>query len=117
MSTAAGGKSQRSDAPAAATQTLATDLHVRGIDLDALQARIQAAAEHEIDDELTEARLREIEDLRATIASLLDAITAARNRALTQAVTARWTYKQISQATGLSTTRIGQITPARKQRP
>jgi len=109
--------SKQSERAAAPTQTLATDLHSRGIDLDTLQARIHAAAEHEINDELTEARLREMENLRATTAALLDAITAARNRALTQAVTARWTYKQINQATGLSTTRIGQITPARKQRP
>lgn len=111
-----------SAAPATTSQTadadasLTADLHRRGIDLASLTARIQAATRDEAQQPITNSRLHEIENLRSTIAELLEATTSARNRALAQAVAARWTYKEIKHATGLSTTRIGQITPVRKPR-
>jgi uncharacterized protein YerC len=43
-------------------------------------------------------------------------LTRARNRAVARAVASRWSYKRIRKATGLSTSRIGQIAPARAAR-
>lgn len=65
---------------------------------------------------LTDERLQEIEAVRAAVASLGDSITRARNRAVARAVAARWPYKRIQRATGLSISRIGQIAPARAGR-
>lgn len=46
----------------------------------------------------------------------LTVVTRARNRAVAQAVAARWTYTRIGGATGLSNSRIGQVAPARAGR-
>jgi hypothetical protein len=94
---------------------LAGDLKALGINLRDLQVRIEAAADLEAMD-LTDERLQEIEAVRAAVASLEDAVTRARNRALISAVAARWTFKRIQAATGLSISRIGQIAPARAGR-
>lgn len=94
---------------------LASDLKGLGINLRDLQVRIETAADLE-PLALTDARLAEIEAVRAAVASLEDVITRARNRAVATAVSARWPYKRIQRATGLSTSRIGQIAPARAGR-
>jgi uncharacterized protein YerC len=94
---------------------LAADLQGLGLDLSQLQARIQAAADVEILP-LTDERLQEIEDIRTAVAGLQDVMTRARNRAVARAVASRWTYERIRKATGLSTSRIGQIAPARAGR-
>jgi uncharacterized protein YerC len=93
---------------------LATDL--QNLDLTRLQARIERAADLETVLPPTDERLQEIEEIRATITALQDALTRARNRAVARAVASRWTYERICKATGLSTTRIGQIAPARAGR-
>src|ERR1700683_344538 len=95
---------------------LAADLQGLGVDLSQLQARIQAAADVETVLPLTDDRLQEIEDIRTAVAALQDAMTRARNRAVARAVASRWTYERIRKATGLSTSRIGQIAPARAGR-
>lgn len=94
---------------------LAADLQGLGLDLSQLQARIQAAADVETLP-LTDERLQELEEIRAAVAGLQDAMTRARNRAVARAVASRWTYERIRKATGLSTSRIGQIAPARAGR-
>jgi hypothetical protein len=94
---------------------LASDLKALGINLRDLQVRIEAAADLEALP-LTDPRLAEIEAVRSAVASLADVITRARNRAVEQAVASRWPYKRIQRATGLSTSRIGQIAPARAGR-
>ena len=81
---------------------LAADLQNLGLDLSQLQARIETAAG--------------VENIRATVAALQDTMTRARNRAVARAVASRWTYARIRKATGLSTSRIGQIAPARAGR-
>jgi|ERR1019366_53716 uncharacterized protein YerC len=95
---------------------LAADLQGLGLDLTQLQARIEQAADLETVLPLTDERLQEIEEIRAAITGLQDALTRARNRAVARAVASRWTYERIRKATGLSTTRIGQIAPARAGR-
>jgi hypothetical protein len=95
---------------------LAGELQALGLDLRELQASIETAANQEPLLPLTDERLQEIERVRAALAALQDAITRARNRAVAQAVAARWTYARIGRATGLSTSRIGQIAPARAGR-
>jgi hypothetical protein len=100
---------------ASADGELAGDLQALGFKLRDLQVRIEAAADLETLP-ITDARLQEIEAVRAAIAALQDVITRARNRAVAQAVAARWTYKRIQRATGLSISRIGQIAPARPGR-
>jgi hypothetical protein len=95
---------------------LASDLQALGLDLRELQARIQTAAEAEPLLPLTDERLHEIEGVRAAVAGLEEVITRARNRAVAQAVAARWPYKRIHRVTGLSISRIGQIAPARAGR-
>jgi hypothetical protein len=94
---------------------LASDLQGLGINLPDLQVRIETAADLETLP-LTDARLQEIEEVRAAVAALEDVTTGARNRAVTQAVGSRWTYQRIRRATGLSISRIGQIAPARAGR-
>lgn len=94
---------------------LASDLKALGINLRDLQVRIETAADLE-PLALTDERLAEIEAVRAAVASLEDTITRARNRAVASAVAARWPYKRIQTATGLSISRIGQIAPARAGR-
>ncbi len=94
---------------------LASDLKALGINLRDLQVRIETAADLEALP-LTDARLAEIEAVRGAVASLEDTITRARNRAVASAVAARWPYKRIQRATGLSISRIGQIAPARAGR-
>jgi hypothetical protein len=94
---------------------LASDLKALGINLRDLQVRIETAADLE-SLTLTDERLHEIEAVRAAVASLGDSITRARNRAVARAVAARWPYKRIQRATGLSISRIGQIAPARAGR-
>jgi len=100
---------------ASADGKLASDLQALGIKLRDLQVRIEAAADLETLP-ITDARLEEIEGVRAAVAALEDVITHARNRAVAQAVAARWTYARIGRATGLSNSRIGQIAPARAGR-
>jgi hypothetical protein len=95
---------------------LASDLQALGLDLRELQARIETAAGQEPRLPLTDERLQEIEGVRAALAALQDTLTRARNRAVAQAVAARWTYARIGRATGLSNSRIGQIAPARAGR-
>lgn len=95
---------------------LASDLQALGLDLRELQTRIETAADQEPLLPLTDERLQEIEGVRAAAAALEDAVTRARNRAVAQAVAARWTYARIGRATGLSNSRIGQIAPARAGR-
>jgi hypothetical protein len=95
---------------------LASDLEALGLDLRELQARIETAAGQEPRLPLTDERLQEIEGVRAALAALQDTLTRARNRAVAQAVAARWTYARIGRATGLSNSRIGQIAPARAGR-
>ncbi len=94
---------------------LASDLKALGINLRDLQVRIEAAADLE-PLALTDERLQEIEAVRAAAANLEDVVTRARNRAVASAVAARWPYKRIQTATGLSISRIGQIAPARAGR-
>jgi hypothetical protein len=94
---------------------LASDLKALGINLRDLQIRIETAADLEALP-LADARLAEIEAVRVAVASLEDIITRARNRAVASAVAARWPYKRIQRATGLSISRIGQIAPARAGR-
>jgi hypothetical protein len=94
---------------------LASDLKALGINLRDLQVRIETAADLE-PLALTDERLQEIEAVRAAVASLGDTITRARNRAVASAVAARWPYRRIQRATGLSISRIGQIAPARAGR-
>ncbi len=94
---------------------LASDLKALGINLRDLQIRIETAADLETLP-LTDGRLQEIEAVRAAVAGLEDVITRARNRAVAQAVAARWPYKRIHRVTGLSISRIGQIAPARAGR-
>jgi uncharacterized protein YerC len=94
---------------------LAADLQNLGLDLSQLQARIETAAGVETIP-LTDAQLQELENIRATVAALQDTMTRARNRAVARAVASRWTYARIRKATGLSTSRIGQIAPARAGR-
>ncbi len=94
---------------------LAGDLKALGINLRDLEVRIETAADLE-PLALTDARLQEIEAVRAAVASLEDTITRARNRAVASAVAARWPYKRIKRSTGLSISRIGQIAPARAGR-
>jgi hypothetical protein len=94
---------------------LASDLKALGINLRDLQVRIEAAADLE-PLALTDARLVEIEAVRAAVARVEDVITRARNRAVETAVASRWPYKRIQRATGLSISRIGQIAPARAGR-
>ena len=101
---------------ASADGKLASDLQALGIKLRDLQVRIEAAADQEPLLPLTDERLQEIESVRAAIAALEDVVTRARNRAVAQAVAARWTYARIGRATGLSNSRIGQIAPARAGR-
>jgi hypothetical protein len=103
------------DGGASADGKLASDLQALGIKLRDLQVRIEAAADLETLP-ITDARLAEIEGVRAAVAALEDVITRARNRAVAQAVAARWTYVRIGRATGLSNSRIGQIAPARAGR-
>lgn len=92
---------------------LAADLRDRDLDLTELHTRINAASETEEGLPLTEEHLKQIESLRTNVAELQDALTQARNRAVGRAVAARWTYERIKNATGLSTSRIGQIAPRR----
>lgn len=94
---------------------LSSDLEALGINLRDLQVRIETASDLE-PLALTDARLTEIEAVRAAVASLEDTITRARNRAVAKAVAMRWPYKRIHRATGLSISRIGQIAPARAGR-
>jgi hypothetical protein len=94
---------------------LASDLKTLGINLRDLQVRIETAADLE-PLALTDERLQEIEAVRAAAANLEDTITRARNRAVASAVAARWPYRRIQRATGLSISRIGQIAPARAGR-
>jgi hypothetical protein len=94
---------------------LASDLKALGINLRDLQVRIETAADLEALP-LTDARLAEIEAVRTAVANLEDVITRARNRAVETAVAARWPYKRVQRATGLSISRIGQIAPARAGR-
>ena len=94
---------------------LASDLKALAINLRDLQVRIETAADLE-SLPLTDERMAEIEGVRAAVASLEDVITRARNRAVATAVAARWPYKRIQRATGLSISRIGQIAPARAGR-
>ncbi len=101
---------------ASAGGELASDLQALGLDLRELQARIETAADQEPLLPLTDERLQEIEGVRAAAAALEDIVTRARNRAVAQAVAARWTYARIGRATGLSNSRIGQIAPARAGR-
>jgi hypothetical protein len=95
---------------------LVSDLQALGLDLRELQARIETAAGQEPLLPLTDERLQEIEGVRAAVGALQDTVTRARNRAVAQAVAARWTYARIGRATGLSNSRIGQIAPARAGR-
>ena len=99
----------------AAGGELSSDLKALGINLRDLQVCIETAADLETLP-LTDERLQEIEAVRAAVASLAEVVTRARNRAVTNAVAARWPYKRIQRATGLSTSRIGQIAPARAGR-
>jgi hypothetical protein len=92
---------------------LAADLRDRGLDLTELHARINAASETEEALPPTDEHLKQIESLRTSVTELQDALTQARNRAVARAVAARWTYQRIKNATGLSTSRIGQIAPRR----
>ena len=94
---------------------LSSDLQALGINLRDLQVRIETAADLETLP-LTDGRLQEIEAVRAAVAALEAVITRARNRAVAQAVAARWPYKRIHRVTGLSISRIGQIAPARAGR-
>jgi hypothetical protein len=94
---------------------LTSDLKALGIHLRDLQVRIETAADLE-SLPVTDERLQEIEAVRAAVASLGDVVTRARNRAVATAVAARWPYKRIHRATGLSISRIGQIAPARAGR-
>lgn len=103
------------DNPAQAGGELASDLKALGINLRDLQVRIETAADLETLP-LTDGRLQEIEAVRAAVAGLEDVITRSRNRAVAQAVAARWPYKRIHRVTGLSISRIGQIAPARAGR-
>ena len=89
---------------------LSSDLQALGINLRDLQVRIETAADLETLP-LTDGRLQEIEAVRAAVAALEDVITRARNRAVAQAVAARWPYKRIHRVTGLS------IEPHRPDRP
>ncbi|HSZ68892.1 MAG TPA: hypothetical protein VK756_00885 [Solirubrobacteraceae bacterium] len=65
---------------------------------------------------LTDERLQKMEAARTAVAALEDVVTRARNRAIAQAVAARWTYARIGRATGLSNSPIGQIAPTRAGR-
>jgi hypothetical protein len=94
---------------------LASDMKALGVNLRDLQARIETAADLE-PSALTDERLQEIEAVRTAVANLEDIVTRARNRAVASAVAARWPYKRIQRATGLSISRIGQIAPARAGR-
>ena len=107
--------SPRATPAAAESGELASDLKALAINLRDLQVRIETAADLE-PLPLTDERLSEIEAVRAAVASLGDVITRARNRSVASAVAARWPYKRIQRATGLSTSRIGQIAPARAGR-
>jgi hypothetical protein len=109
-------RATRADSPAQAGGELASDLRALRLDLRNLQERIETAADQEPLPPLTDERLQEIEAVRAAVAALEDAVTRARNRAVAQAVAARWPYKRIQRATGLSISRIGQIAPARAGR-
>jgi hypothetical protein len=94
---------------------LARDLKALGTNLRDLQVRIDTAVDLETLP-LTDARLQEIEEIRAALAALEVAFARARNRYVAKAVAARWPYKRIQRATGLSISRIGQIAPARAGR-
>lgn len=107
--------SPRAVPPDAEHGGLASDLKALGINLRDLQVRIETAADLE-PLALTDERLAEIEAVRAAVAGLEDIITRGRNRAVASAVAARWPYKRIQRATGLSISRIGQIAPARAGR-
>jgi hypothetical protein len=107
--------SPRATAAHAESGELASDLKALGINLRDLQVRIETAADLEALP-LTDARLAEIEAVRTAVANLEDVITRARNRAVETAVAARWPYKRVQRATGLSISRIGQIAPARAGR-
>jgi predicted transcriptional regulator len=65
---------------------------------------------------VTDARLREVEDLHKAVSALNDAARRGRNAVFHQAIAQRWTYERIAQATGLSTARIGQLAPARPRK-
>jgi hypothetical protein len=86
---------------------LASDVKALGINLRDLQVRIEAAADLEALP-LTDARLAEIEAVRAAIASLEDIITRGRNRAVASAVAARWPYKRIQRANTSGAGRVHQ---------
>ncbi len=94
---------------------LSSDLKALSINLRDLQVRIDTAVDLETLP-LTDARLQEIEEIRAALAALEVAFARARNRYVAKAVAARWPYKRIQRATGLSISRIGQIAPARAGR-
>jgi hypothetical protein len=108
-------RANSADSPGQAGGELASDLMALRINLRDLQVRIETAADLETLP-LTDGRLQEIEAVRAAVAGLADVITRARNRAVAQAVGARWPYKRIHRVTGLSISRIGQIAPARAGR-
>ena len=79
----------------------------------ALAARIAKVFSGESPPPITDARLREVEDLHKAVSALNDAARRGRNAVFRQAIAQRWTYERIGQATGLSTARIGQLAPAR----
>lgn len=82
----------------------------------ALAARIANAFSGESPPPVTDARLREVEDLHKAVSALNDAARQGRNAVFGQAIAQRWTYERIAQATGLSTARIGQLAPARPRK-
>ena len=82
----------------------------------ALAARIANAFSAEYPPPVTDARLREVEDLHKAVSALSDAARQGRNAVFRQAIAQRWTYERIAQATGLSTARIGQLAPARPRK-
>jgi predicted transcriptional regulator len=79
----------------------------------ALAARVAKVFSSDPPPPVTDARLREVEDLHKAVSALNDAARRGRNAVFHQAIAQRWTYERIAQATGLSTARIGQLAPAR----
>jgi hypothetical protein len=49
---------------------------------------------------VTDARLREVEDLHKAVSALSDAARQGRNAVFRRAIAQRWTYERIAHATG-----------------
>ena len=64
----------------------------------ALAARIAKVFSGESPRPVTDARLREVEDLHKAVSALSDAARQGRNTVFRQAIAQRWTYERIAQA-------------------